>query len=74
MGAMNELIDILRRSIDSGDHSVAAIAARCGCSRTHIYNVLNREQQPTLALAEKIADAIGAEITVKTKRRKKISA
>ena len=74
MCVMNDLIQILRDSIDSGDHSVATIASRCDCSRTHVYNILDRKQQPTLALAEKIANAIGAEITVKTKRRRKISA
>jgi transcriptional regulator with XRE-family HTH domain len=74
MSGMSSLLSILESAITSRRASVAEISAACGCSRQHIYQVMKGEQQPTFALAEKIANALGAEITVKIKGRKKISA
>jgi transcriptional regulator with XRE-family HTH domain len=74
MSAMTSLIEILRAAIESRRITVTDISAACGCSRQHIYQVMNGEQQPTFALAEKIANALGAEITVKIRKGQKISA
>jgi transcriptional regulator with XRE-family HTH domain len=74
MSGMSSLIAILRAAIESGRATVTDISAACGCSRQHIYQVMKGEQQPTFALAEKIANALGAEITVKIKGSKKKTA
>jgi transcriptional regulator with XRE-family HTH domain len=74
MSGMSSLLTILQSAINSRRTTVAEISAACGCSRQHIYQVMRGEQQPTFALAEKIANALGAEITVKIKKGQKIPA
>lgn len=74
MSAMNSLLTLLRECVDAKRMSVAEIARQCDCTRQHIYQILHEKQQPTMPLAEKLAEVLGAEITVKTKSRRKISA
>jgi transcriptional regulator with XRE-family HTH domain len=74
MSSMEKLINILKDALSSKRITVAELSRECGCSRQHIYQILNGEQHPTLHLAEKILAALGAEITVKIKKGQKISA
>lgn len=74
MSVMSQLLDIVRRSVESKAVSITELASACNCSREHIYKLLRGESQPTIPLAEKLAAAVGAEISVKMKHRKKISA
>lgn len=69
---MKSLLNIVRKKINSGAVSVTEIARECGCSREYVYKLLREDSQPTIGIAEKLAAAVGAEITVKMKKRKKI--
>lgn len=73
MPIMNDLIDMLQKSVDSGKLSVAQLADACGCSRQYVYNLLNRKSEPTVSVAEKLAIAVGFSFVLsrpKTARQK----
>ena len=74
MSAMEALLVIVRRELDAGHVSVAELADACDVSREYIYKLLRGDSQPTVPKAEKLAAAVGAEITVKTRSRRKITA
>lgn len=74
MQTMKNLLDIVRQKLDLGVVNISQLASSCGCSREYIYKLLRGDSQPTITIAEKLANAVGAEITVKMKTRKKISA
>ncbi len=64
MSAMNQLLVLLKTSVDAGAISITELADRTGVSRQHIYNVLSGKSVPTLDLAERMAGAIGHSIKV----------
>lgn len=74
MLAMESLLSIVQNELNAGRVTVAELATACGVSREYIYKLLRGDSQPTVPKAEKLAAAVGAEITVKTKRRKKKTA
>lgn len=74
MRAMDTLMAIVRHELESGSVTVAELASACEVSREYIYKLLRGDSQPTVPKAEKLARAVGAEITVKQARRKKIPA
>ncbi len=75
MSAMQQLIKILTASIDAKVITITELAAIAGCSRQHIYNVLQGKQCPTVAMAEHLASAVGVTLKlVPTRKEKKLSA
>jgi DNA-binding phage protein len=76
MSAMNELINLVRQRIDSKSVTITCLAAQVGISRAHIYKLLAGESEPTLPLAERLATALGADLSLtvhKTRSNKKTS-
>jgi DNA-binding phage protein len=74
MSGMEQIKIFLREAIDTRAVTIQDLARTCGCSRMQIYNILKDEHTPSIDLAEKILNAIGAEIVVKKRSRRKISA
>lgn len=71
MSDMETLVQILDDAIKQRDVNVSALARDCGCSRQHIYQIVRGQQQPSLAIAEQICRALGAELCIKKKKSKK---
>ena len=59
----------MREAIDQKQVTIKGLADVCGCSRQQIYNIIKGGQVPNFDLAEKILNALGAEIVVKTRKR-----
>lgn len=59
------LIDALKKEIDSKRQTVTAIARAANCSRQHIYGVISGKSEVTLAMAERLAGAIGMTLNLK---------
>jgi transcriptional regulator with XRE-family HTH domain len=59
MPIMDDLLGILHKSVTSGKLTVAQIADACGCSRQYVYNLLQRKSEPTVSVAEKLAETVG---------------
>lgn len=74
MSTMKDLLIIVRDQLDLGLVTISELASSCDCSREYIYKLLRGDSQPTITIAEKLANAVDAEITVKMKKRKKMSA
>ena len=74
MQAMKTLLDLVRRNSEEGRTTVAVLADACDCSREYIYKMLREDSHPTVPMAEKLARAVGAEITVKLRKSGKIPA
>jgi DNA-binding phage protein len=73
--AMKQLVQLLQSAIETKAVTITQLAADTGCSRQHIYNVLQGKQIPSLIMAEKLADSIGFTLTVTTRKKsQKISA
>lgn len=70
MNAMESLSEQVRVSVNRGEYTMTSLAARVGCTRQHLHAVLAGKHQMSLALAEKIADAVGCELRFQTKRKK----
>lgn len=68
---MKKVIDEARKSITEQRITVTGLAEKCGCTRQHIYQILSGVQHPSAPLMEKIANALGLEITVKKASKKK---
>ena len=66
---MKTLIAYLNEALDSGGMTVTALARAAGCSRQHIYSVISGESQPSMQMAEKLAESIGYTIEVKVSRK-----
>jgi len=73
MSVMDSLIEQLRKSVDRGEVTMSGLARTVGCTRQHLYGVINGTHQLSLPLAEKLAAAVGCEVRIH-KTRKKISA
>lgn len=73
MQAMDTLSQHVRNAVEHGDFTMVSLARRVGCTRQHLHAVISGKTQMSLALAEKIAEAVGCELVFK-KQRKKISA
>ena len=74
MSLMEKLVSAMTAAIESGQVSVAQLAAAAGCSRQYVYTVLDGKSIPTVAIAEKLAEAVGASLQLVSRRSKKISA
>ena len=70
---MKALLDIVRAKLSAKAISIAELAVACNCSRAYIYKMLRQDSQPTVPMAERLAAAVDAEITVKRRRPKKNS-
>lgn len=72
MSTMDKLLSVLHAELDAQVVTVAQLADRLGCSRQHIYNILNDHRKPTLDFAEKLASELGLTLSliVETKSRK----
>jgi DNA-binding XRE family transcriptional regulator len=71
---MNELKNLIRTALDGGHYTSRTLAKVVGCSHQQIYNILQGRNSPNLDLAERIFNELGAEIVVKKRARRKISA
>ena len=71
MPVMENLLLYLKESVQRGDVTMSGLARNVGCSRQHLYGVINGDHQMSLSLAEKIAAQIGCEFTLKKKPRKR---
>jgi transcriptional regulator with XRE-family HTH domain len=69
---MDALLLQMRSKLDSGEVTTTDLALACDVSRQYIYKILRGESHPTVPVAEKLAAAIGLEITLKKATRKKI--
>jgi transcriptional regulator with XRE-family HTH domain len=65
---MEKLSKRVNHCIESGDVTIADIAKACGCSRQHIYKVIAGKSEPTISLAEKLADSCGFSLRIKRKK------
>lgn len=70
MLVMRELLTEIRNCVADGKTTVPKLAEACGCTKQHLYNVLNGESQITVGLAEKIAENLGFELHLRRKRKK----
>lgn len=72
MSTMDQLLKILQTELDTHVVTVAQLAKRLGCSRQHIYNILNGEREPTLPFAERLAGELGLtiQLAIEKKSRK----
>ena len=74
MGDMNELLQHVRQAIAAKSVTVTFLAASCGISRQHLHAILGGQSHPTMPVAEKLADALGLQFTVRKARpRKKLA-
>lgn len=73
MQIMNDLLAILKNAIDERSVTIAALARRLGCSRQHIYDIINKADKTSVTVieAELLAEAVGCSITVSQKKTKK---
>ena len=71
---MESLLSKVRSELQSKTVTVAEVANACGVSREYIYKILREDSHPTVPVAEKLAAAVGLQITVRNATRKKISA
>ena len=71
---MNELLQHVRQAIAAKTVTVTSLAAACGISRQHLHAIMAEQSQPTMPVAEKLADALGLQFTVrKVRTRKKVA-
>lgn len=70
MRAMNTLLRVLRRAIREKKVTVAQLASQAGCSRQYVYNVLDGKSVPSLDIAERLAEAVGASLELHLKSEK----
>lgn len=72
MSIMNQLMAILQTELDTHVVTVAHLSKRLGCSRQHIYNILNGSRTPSLDFAERLATELGLtlRLAVEKKSRK----
>ena len=73
-GIMESLLSKVRADLDSKVVTIKYLADACGVSREYIYKILREDSHPTVPVAEKLAAAVGLQITVKNASRKKLSA
>lgn len=71
---MEALLSKVRQSLEAKAVTVKQLADACGVSREYIYKILREDSHPTVPVAEKLAAAVGLQITVKKRGRQKISA
>ena len=71
MFTMETLQQLIRDAIDRRQITISGLAKDCGCSRQHIYHILEDERQPTFDLVQKILHALDAEIVVKKRKPRK---
>lgn len=72
---MKPLVEMIRFALQNKTVTVKQLATEVGCSRQHIYQILNGENVPSMLMAEKLADAIGCEISLHVSTKsKKVSA
>lgn len=75
MPCMKQLVALLNSAIETKVVTITELSTTVGCSRQHIYNILQGKQDPTVHIAEQLANAIGASLTLTFKKNpKKISA
>jgi transcriptional regulator with XRE-family HTH domain len=70
---MEKLIEILSAKIHSKQISITELALKSGCSRQHIYNILQRKQCPSIEMAEKLAESAGISMSIVFKKTRKTS-
>jgi DNA-binding phage protein len=71
---MEALLAIVRKKIADGTVTVSELAVSCGVTKAYIYKLLREKSHPTVPVAERMANAVGAELLVKTRSKKKLSA
>ena len=69
MAVMQELTSKIKGCILAGKVTITDLARICGCSRQHIYNVLEGKSELTISLAEKIADECGFSLRIGNKKK-----
>jgi DNA-binding phage protein len=65
MSVMEQLLETIRTAIASKAISVSFLARECGVSREYVYRLLAGDSCPTMTVAEKLASAVGMEITLR---------
>lgn len=61
---MTELAKAIRTAIDTGNKTVAELSKNTGLSRMQIYRIMDGDNAPTLANAEKLAKELGLVISI----------
>lgn len=69
MYIMNQLMAILQTELDTQVVTVAHLSKRLGCSRQHIYNILNGNRKPTLDFAERLAAELGLTLSLAIEKK-----
>jgi DNA-binding phage protein len=67
--AVNRFSELVSRKVNSGDISVSELSRRAKVSRQHLYRIMDGDQAPTLATAEKIGKILGISISITDKKR-----
>lgn len=70
MPVMETLIRELRSALDSGEVTMSGLARQAGCTRQHLYGVLDGNHKLSLEKAEKLAKAVGCELRFHGPRKK----
>lgn len=69
MGLMGTFAKLLKAEVESGRVKVAAVARAAGCSRQHIYDIIDEETEVTLTLAQRIAEFCGFRLELKKSKK-----
>jgi transcriptional regulator with XRE-family HTH domain len=72
--AMNDFCDQLKKLIEASGMTVCAAAQSVGLDPGNLSRILNGKERVTIERAEKIANAFGGTLSIKLKKRNKISA
>lgn len=72
--AMSEFCQQIKAFIDASGMTVCAAAEMAGIDPGNFSRILNGKERVTIDRAERIANALGATLTVKIKKSQKISA
>lgn len=67
---MAKLLDAIRKAINTGEESPASVAKRAGVARSQISRLLSGERGVSVDVAERLAEALGLQITIGRKGRK----
>lgn len=72
--AMNDFCEQLRRLIESSGMTVSVAAQSVGLDPGNLSRILNGKERVTIERAEKIANLFGGTLSIKLRKREKISA
>ena len=71
--AMNQFAEQLRTIIDEAGLTMQAASVMIGIDKGNLSRIVNGKEGVTIERAERIANALGATISVKIKKTKKMS-